>query len=89
MISIVKLHYSSDILFPQVFFVDILETTGKQTEEALQKKYGADHVIFRLCDVTDADQLKCKYKIPCFVVPLRQELFTISRNKIWIVLWPS
>ena len=44
----------------QVLFCDVNAGTGKATEAELQKRYGADNVIFAQCDVTDAAQHKCK-----------------------------
>ncbi|XP_025077741.1 15-hydroxyprostaglandin dehydrogenase [NAD(+)]-like [Pomacea canaliculata] len=42
----------------KVFFCDISESNGRATEQELQKVYGASHVTFSQCDVTNSSQLK-------------------------------
>ncbi|KAK7116853.1 15-hydroxyprostaglandin dehydrogenase [NAD(+)]-like [Littorina saxatilis] len=46
----------------KVLFCDVNADTGRAAEAELQGKYGADHVIFSQCDVTDADQMKASFQ---------------------------
>nr|KAG5687521.1 hypothetical protein BaRGS_027306 [Batillaria attramentaria] len=46
----------------KVLFCDILTDAGKSAEAELQAKYGADNVIFRRTDVTDAEELKAAFE---------------------------
>ncbi|XP_025078026.1 15-hydroxyprostaglandin dehydrogenase [NAD(+)]-like [Pomacea canaliculata] len=45
----------------KVFFCDINESVGRETESELRKQYGDDRVIFQQCDVTNADQFKATF----------------------------